>query len=274
MRFALVGADRGLASPGLIGICPSCKTSMVPKCGAVRVPHWAHRSDRVCDRWWEPRTEWHVRWQSRFPAVWQEVIRHGPSGEKNIADVQTPNGLTIEFQYSHLRAEESAAREAFYGSLIWVVACARLKTALPRFAAAGKLFKRIDRGVYLVPSPREAFPANWLSCRVPVFFDFEGAPGFTDEAKAIVAPLWCLLPPADDVETIVLRFNRDDFVRLAHQSAQMPPAGSLQRVRATINQWEQAERRRAAHFWREMAQRARESYRTQPRWRPRGPARF
>ncbi len=274
MRFAHVGGDRRLASPGLVGVCPSCEVAVIPKCGPIRVHHWAHRGDRDCDHWWEPRTEWHVRWQDQFPAVWQEVIRYGPSGEKHIADVHTPNGLTIEFQYSHMRAEERAAREAFYSNLIWVVACTTLKTALPRFAAAGQLFRRVDQGIYLVPNSREAFPATWLSCRAPVFFDFEGAPGLADETKSIVAPLWCLLPTTNDGETVLLRFNRDDFVRLAHQSAQMPPARVLQRVTATVSHWEQAERRRAARFWREFAHRAKERDRNPRKWRPRGPARF
>lgn len=274
MRLALVGGDRRLASPGLVGVCPSCKAAVIPKCGPIRVHHWAHRGDRACDHWWEPRTEWHVRWQDRFPAVWQEVIWHGPSGEKHIADVHTPHGLTIEFQYSHLPADERAAREAFYGNLIWVVSCARLKTALPRFVSAGQSFMRIGQGVYLIPHPPEAFPPNWLTCRVPVFFDFEGSPTLTDKTRSIAASLWCLLPATRAGETVVLRLSREDFFQLAHHGARIPPAGTLQNVGAMMIEWERARRRSSDLFWRERALHAARRQRNLHRWRPRGPARF
>ncbi len=94
---------------------------MIAKCGTQRVHHWAHRGERACDAWWEPETPWHRDWKSRFPADWREVIRFSQSGEKHIADVRTEHGLTIEFQHSHLKPDERAAREAFYGNMMWVV---------------------------------------------------------------------------------------------------------------------------------------------------------
>jgi hypothetical protein len=43
------------------------------------------------------------------------------TGERHIADVKTERGLVIEFQHSQMPVEELQAREAFYGSMIWIV---------------------------------------------------------------------------------------------------------------------------------------------------------
>lgn len=122
MRFALVNGERTQAKPKLNGICPSCGSDMVAKCGRVRVWHWAHKGMPPCDPWWESETEWHRRWKDCFPTEWQEVVhedRH--TGERHIADVRNPLGLVIEFQHSPIKPEERLARESFYGELVWVV---------------------------------------------------------------------------------------------------------------------------------------------------------
>jgi competence protein CoiA len=74
---------------------------MVAKCGEVRAPHWAHRSRRECDHWWEPETEWHRAWKNAFPEEWQEIVHWAEDGEKHIADVKTGRGWVIEFQHSY-----------------------------------------------------------------------------------------------------------------------------------------------------------------------------
>lgn len=120
MRLALVNGQRCEAGPGLRGVCQACQSPMVPKCGTLRVWHWAHQSKRRCDPWWE-ETEWHVVWKNRFPLDWQEIVQTGPGGELHIADVKLPNSCVLEFQHSPISETERQSREVFYKSMIWVI---------------------------------------------------------------------------------------------------------------------------------------------------------
>nr|ALS56025.1 hypothetical protein [uncultured bacterium EIL107F05] len=58
MRFA-INPDKQIeirieASPGSKGLCIACKAEMIPKCGAHRIHHWAHKKrSSNCDEWWE-----------------------------------------------------------------------------------------------------------------------------------------------------------------------------------------------------------------------------
>ena len=70
--------------------------------------------------------KWHRAWKNHFRPEWQEYIHHDQSGEKHIADVRTEHGQIIEFQHSHIDPQERAARERFYGNMIWVVDGMRL----------------------------------------------------------------------------------------------------------------------------------------------------
>lgn len=122
MRLALVNGQRAEPSPNLKGACSHCGADMVAKCGRVKVWHWAHKGRLKCDPWWENETEWHRAWKNRFPLDWQEIGQIDPlTGERHIADVKTPHGLVVEFQHSILHPDELAAREKFYGEMIWIV---------------------------------------------------------------------------------------------------------------------------------------------------------
>ncbi|WP_020401899.1 competence protein CoiA [Gracilimonas tropica] len=122
MRFALVNGEKREAKPELKGICPNCESEMIPKCGKIKIWHWAHKGQPPCDPWWESETDWHRNWKNNFPKEWQEVTHiDEQSGEKHIADVKNPFGLILEFQHSPLKFEERIAREKFYDNLIWIV---------------------------------------------------------------------------------------------------------------------------------------------------------
>lgn len=179
MRLALVDGSRREAEPGLSGKCPACGSVMIPKCGECRVPHWAHRGERHCDHWWEPKTEWHRAWQNRFPEEWQEVPHCAENGERHIADVKTAQGRIVEFQHSHLKPDERRSREAFYKPMIWVVNGLRLKRGKPSFYEAIRAAWRINLELltFAVPSDECAMFQNWIDSRVAVFFDF----GITQE---------------------------------------------------------------------------------------------
>lgn len=169
MQFALIDGRRCKASPGIVGVCQSCSSPMIAKCGDLRAWHWAHRGDRRCDPWWE-ETEWHVSWKARFPADWQEVIQRAESGEKHIADVKSPNGCVLEFQHSRLADEERNAREAFYKKMVWIVDGLARKRDLPSFQRC--VGRTANPLVYSAHADDCAVLRDWVGRPVDVFLDF------------------------------------------------------------------------------------------------------
>jgi len=106
----------------LNGTCPECGISMVPKCGEIKIWHWAHPvGEKPC--WCEGETEWHLSWKSLMPATQTEVIimRHS---KKHRADIVLDNGLILEVQHSYLSPQDIRDREVFYGpKLRWIFDC-------------------------------------------------------------------------------------------------------------------------------------------------------
>lgn len=221
LRFAVVSNERVAAAPDLKGLCPGCAQPVTAKCGKQRIWHWAHRNERVCDQWWESETEWHRNWKRRFPLEWQEFIQHDTrSGEKHIADVRTSHNLVIEFQYSHLKPEERAARESFYGNMVWVVNGTRLPTVYQRFRKGADKFIKIAQGWYSVDYPDECFPRAWLESSALVFFDFREATP-TNPPDVEREHLWCLLPKRAGRYAIVTVMSREAFVKEASNSPRL-----------------------------------------------------
>lgn len=237
MKYALVNDQPQEAFPGGKGLCRGCGGGVIAKCGTQRLHHWAHRGERACDSWWEPETEWHRAWKNHFPAECQEVIQYdGQSGEKHIADVRTNHGLVIEFQHSHLKLEERAARERFYGNMVWIVDGTRLKRDYSRFLK-GKddLRQTNNQGYFLLSFPEECFPAMWVESSVPVIFDFRGV-GEVEAADIWRDTLWCLLPGRAVGSAVVVAMSREQFVTVAPSRPQLLPyqeimAGFTHRIR-------------------------------------------
>ncbi|MBL7874309.1 MAG: hypothetical protein JNL53_01520 [Cyclobacteriaceae bacterium] len=125
MKFGLDKTTRERIEPtlGQSATCPCCETELIPKCGQIKVHHWAHKKGHNCDPWWEPETEWHRNWKNKFPNDWQEIIKFDTSNnEKHIADIYVPTKeLVIEFQNSPINKDELESRERFYKKMIWVV---------------------------------------------------------------------------------------------------------------------------------------------------------
>ncbi|MCR9195405.1 MAG: competence protein CoiA family protein [Hyphomonas sp.] len=136
LRFALVKGQRAEAAPGQTGLCEHCGRETISKCGPIKIAHWAHKSAKSCDSWWEPETSWHRAWKNRFPTKWQEQSQRDEYGELHIADVVTPNGMVIEFQHSSISHREVKKRTDFYNNLCWIVNGLRLKTGWKRFRKA------------------------------------------------------------------------------------------------------------------------------------------
>ena len=168
MKFALYGGKRVEAEATLKGaVCRKCNAEVIAKCGDIKIHHWAHKSKRKCDHWWENETQWHREWKNEFPKDWQEVIQYSETGEKHVADVKTPKGLVVEFQHSPIKPEEILARNNFYKNIVWVVDGKRRKTDEKRFEEvlnpASWAWKYWDNSRLL---------RDWSSIQKPVFFDF------------------------------------------------------------------------------------------------------
>ena len=221
MKFAIVNDTRTEATKGVSGICPSCDSELIAKCGEQRIHHWAHKGNRTCDPWWEPETEWHRTWKNNYPAEWQETIMSDEqTSEKHISDVRTIHDLTIEFQHSHINPQERISREKFYKNMVWVVDGTRLQRDYPRFAKNYLDFKTTNyTNVYYADFPDEVFPKNWIGSSVPVVFDFSGLASTGDDE--IKDSLWCLFPQKDVTRGIVIRLQKKAFVEITHNRGEL-----------------------------------------------------
>lgn len=215
MHLALVNEVRTPPSPKMVGTCPVCGDPVLAKCGTMRVHHWAHRGTLACDAWWERELQWHRDWKNQFPITWQESIRHATDGERHVADVRTEAGLVIEFQHSAIDPSERAAREAFYGNMVWVVDGTRLVRDRPRFLENKSLLAWTGKpGLFTTPVPEKVFQRNWIGSTVQVFFDFgplEGQPDY----------LWCLLPDRVEGDAVVAAISRSGFVKCATENTKV-----------------------------------------------------
>ncbi|MFH6988821.1 competence protein CoiA [Flavobacterium collinsii] len=210
MRFALIKDMRVETTPNGKAICPGCTQQVVAKCGSKRIHHWAHQSNKNCDKWWEAETEWHRNWKKEFPLNWQEIImRDEITGELHIADVRTDNNIIIEFQHSHIDTKEQASRESFYTNLIWVVDGTRLKNDFKRFQKGKYYFSSLMPQVFRTSFSYEIFPSNWIYRPVAVIFDFGR---IETPKKSRHTKLYCLFPQRLNNEFIVAEISREAFI--------------------------------------------------------------
>jgi len=205
MKLALVNGERSEAQPKLAGECICCGSEMIAKCGDVYAHHWAHRSRRNCDHWWENETEWHRAWKNRFPFDWQEIVHRADDGERHIADIQTEDGWFIEMQHSQIKPEERDSRERFYKKLIWVVDGTISHTYEEQFRksveyAVAPISKLPSLGRFRQLKGR--LLNQWANRSVHVFIDF-GAAG----------PLWWLMPQQGIQGCWFTRIRREDFIQ-------------------------------------------------------------
>ena len=176
-RFALVDNIRMKPQPKQHGICQLCGSEMVSKCGKVIAWHWAHKSRKTCDPWWENETQWHKDWKNQFSEEWQEIVHTDEStNEKHIADVKNPYGLVVEFQHSPIKQEERLSRENFYDDMVWVIDGNRNSLDKDYFRLSITSNTPIQKNPVAYRfqwiSNSRLIP-NWLDSTVKVFFDFE-----------------------------------------------------------------------------------------------------
>jgi hypothetical protein len=225
MHFAMIENKKAEAVTGVSGLCPGCLQPVIAKCGNVRIHHWAHRSKKMCDSWWEPETEWHRSWKNCFPNDWQEVfLPDQETGEKHIADIRTRHGIVIEFQHSHIEPQERIKREKFYKNMVWVVDGTRLKRDYPRFIKSmkDKIIRPTGiKGSFYVDFPDECFPVNWIESHVPVIFDFRGITTLSEQLDSTKDILWCLLPGRANKFAILVTIFRNDFISTMCSQSQL-----------------------------------------------------
>lgn len=205
MKFALIAGERREAERGLSGECVGCGGPMIAKVGEVVIPHWAHKSRRFCDRWWENETDWHRMWKGHFPNAWQEVRHRAADGEWHIADVKTAHGWVLEFQHSAIKPEERRAREAFYDKMLWVVDGKRLDKDEARFLNAYRCGKELgveSRKRRVDPTGRGLL-RTWVESEAHVFFDFGDGRW-----------LWWLSPYSDQSSAFVQPLSVENFLKL------------------------------------------------------------
>lgn len=107
------------ATPGAEASCPGCGADLRPKCGTIKVWHWAHVGDVDCDPWWECETHWHQSWKKILKQEYCEVAIGN-----HRADIAIPGSmnltLVIELQHSSISPETIQARETFYKNMFWM----------------------------------------------------------------------------------------------------------------------------------------------------------
>lgn len=203
MKFALINGEKVDPRPNMKAVCACCGAEVVAKCGTKNIWHWAHKSKRMCDVWWENETKWHRDWKGEFPVELQEIVHKAEDGEKHIADVKTSHGCIIEFQHSNIKKAERDSRNNFYKNIVWVVDGQR------RLRDKGQFNNALEEGIKLTNNPLlfEVFKVDsrivrdWQDCIVPVFFDFG------EEER-----IWWLLPFKNDVSAYVVPFSRREFI--------------------------------------------------------------
>ncbi len=152
--YANVNGKKSLPFKGLRAICPSCGEVVISKCGALVTHHWAHKSGSECDPWAEKIGHWHLAWQNLVDESSVEVVL-----PPHRADIVGNNELIIELQHSTISSEDIAAREAFYGNMVW-------------------LFDATERFELISTGRRTFFSFQKTKhielCTKPIFLDFGG----------------------------------------------------------------------------------------------------
>lgn len=238
MKFALINGEKCEATKGAKGLCRSCGSELIAKCGEVKVKHWAHKGMRNCDPWWENETEWHRSWKNNFPQVWQEVIhRDKVSGEKHIADVKTDGNWVLEFQHSPIKPEERRSRNAFYPKLVWVIDGTKRIRDKPKFYGLLEEygFRKENPRLMRILDPNDcALMKEWHESDALVFFDFQD----WDDAKQSI--LWFLFPKIAINEAHLWPISRDKFIELHNKNEfdELVEKGFLPFIKAQKNKYE------------------------------------
>ena len=66
MLYAVTSdGERIRASKNVRGFCPHCRGNLIPRCGQIRIHHWAHKEAKGCP-YSSGMTPWHYDWLANF----------------------------------------------------------------------------------------------------------------------------------------------------------------------------------------------------------------
>jgi competence protein CoiA len=217
MKFALANDKRIEATKGGKGVCPSCGSKLVAKCGEIVIHHWAHIK-KCDDHWWENETEWHRNWKNEFPDEWQEIIHYDEGGERHIADVKTSEDWVIEFQHSAISKEERNSRDSFYNKLIWIVDGMRRKTDLKQFQSMlnASNFIYFDPLLLSVDTQERRLPLEWEDSNSIIFIDFGDSLISYRDGYSSNKDLWLIYRNIKGV--FVSHFSRNSFIEILNNN--------------------------------------------------------
>ena len=217
MKFALANDKRIEATKGGKGVCPSCGSKLVAKCGEIVIHHWAHIK-KCDDHWWENETEWHRNWKNEFPDEWQEIIHYDEGGERHIADVKTSEDWIIEFQHSAISKEERNSRDSFYNKLIWIVDGMRRKTDLKQFQSMlnDSNFIYFDPLLLSVDTQERRLPLEWEDSNSIIFIDFGDSLISYRDGYSSNKDLWLIYHNIKGV--FVSHFSRNSFIEILNNN--------------------------------------------------------
>lgn len=199
MKYAILNNKRIEPQKGIIdAVCPICEEIVIPKCGNIKIHHWAHKTKYNCDPWWENETEWHRKWKDLFPEECQEfVMIDNITSEKHIADVRI-NNLTLEFQHSSISENEKTSRENFYKNMFWIVDARKYYEKFKNTLQFLNHSKRCKICFYYnydeFEQSKNCFPKRWLNSKVPVIFDFGIHENIKNEFENQKKWLYCIFP--------------------------------------------------------------------------------
>ena len=115
-------------------------TVLIAKCGPIKYHHWA-RETADPDTWHEPETDWHRDWKSHFhkdnveKVIEVDGIKHRMDARMYVNEVR----FAIEFQHSHISADEITQREAGYENMVWVFDC--IGKEMPSYQTCGNIIR-------------------------------------------------------------------------------------------------------------------------------------
>jgi competence CoiA-like predicted nuclease len=133
MLFALSRQGKRIkANKCTDGFCEMCGELLTPRCGSINIHHWAHKSGKDCDSWWESETDWHRNWKNLVDEEFRERVIE-KEGVNHRADIRLLSGIIIELQNSPLSFEERGEREQFYGNMIWIIHLPKAKIEIIQY---------------------------------------------------------------------------------------------------------------------------------------------
>lgn len=155
MKFALLNNERIEPEPKLKAMCPLCKCEVISKCGSIKVWHWSHISNKDCDDWYEPESQWHIDWKNEFPKECQEFTMG-----RHRADIRTKNRWIIELQNSSISPSEIIDREEYYKKMVWLLNGGTLAKGL-----------RIREKKNILSFRWKNPPKSWWECNKEIYID-------------------------------------------------------------------------------------------------------